>query len=170
MAAVSARRIVAPREANLQPAARKAASSESVHPPSGPMASTISPLAVGIERTSASLASASDSASRTRGATRQGHGFFQLQRLRNFRRPRAAGLLGSLPGDALPAFHPFRGSRRQASFGAPRNDGNDAPTPSSVHFSIAHSMRSNLKMESASVRLGKATAGTGSPSSNSTRS
>ena len=155
MAAVSARRMVLPKDAAIQPAPRKSFSSDSVQPPSGPKAS--------------------DDLAR-RGARLQGifqhHLFFGFSQhdasagRRSLSAPlslqagQISGARGSprllrcLAGDALPALHALlrqlgeMGSVRCAITGTMR------ATPSSTHFSIAHSMRSNLKMERTRVRLG----------------
>ena len=128
MAAVSARRIVCPSDAAIHPESRNQPSSSSVHPPSGPIASTASLLVGG--RTSRNRVFTSDSASTIRGipsATPPLRAKFpQLDWSSNLRRCHAPRLLSRLPRQALPAFVPLRRGRSEMSVSPLRNDRNNA--------------------------------------------
>ena len=95
----------------------------------------------------------------------------RVDRRRDFRNRGPPRLLRRLARDALPALHPLlRSPARDGPRCAARPPGTIRTAPSSTHFSMAHSMRSNLKMERTRVRLGIDGTGMISPSSNSTRS
>ena len=126
MAAVSARKIVEPREAEIHPDFWKSCNSSSAQPPSGPIARTISfrPMqGEDITQEGLLFRLREDNAP---GAGRRGYGVLQLDWSGDLGRSCAAGLLGGLERDSAPAFGALRRSRSQVSVGATGDYGNDS--------------------------------------------
>ena len=179
IAAVSARKMVSPSEAAIHPDSRNHCSSSSVHPPSGPTAKTAAPEQAC--KASRKFLSSSYSASTTRLAVAPASGrpageMPVLPRSLSFTGAAISG--GAAHRDCSAACSAIRCQRwwrfcaaearcvsvRRAMTGMMR------ATPISVHFSIAHSMRSNLKMARTRVTWGAGRTACSLPRVNSTRS
>src|SRR5580692_3495176 len=169
IAAVSARRIVLPSDAAVHPEFAKLRNSSSVQPPSAPIASARESISRDCSR-SLSVTLRSFSASTT-------------LRLPSIRRASASCIGFSTLGGAArrDCCEASRAIRRQRSTRFPAASarcfsvrramtGTIVATFSSVHFSIAHSMRSNLKIANSNVIGATAFELISAPSVNSTRS
>ena len=160
--------MVGPSDAEIHPAFSKAVSSSFFHPPSGPKASTTGSESTGTASFRLKSRSISERTIRVPASI-----------LRTS--PSFTGSSTSGTDTRLDCSDAWLTSRRQrpTRFAAelarcfsvrPASTGIILATPSSVHFSIAHSMRSNLKMEIATVTFADEASVTASLSSNSTRS
>ena len=124
MAAVSARKIVEPREAEVHPAFWKSCNSSSAQPPSGPIASKISPAAESTTSRSKVCFSASASTIRREPGSADAAGEFHCGS--DLGRSGAARLLGRLEGDSAPPVDSFRRGRGQVRVGAAGDYGHDS--------------------------------------------